>query len=85
MKRVFDSANEYLRQSDWKDLAVLKLCLLSIGLLAGMEVPERARKGTRIATCVLFTLTYIPAMGKYLAILAGGGEKTEPEGRSLQP
>ena len=73
MKRIFASANEFVRESDWKDLAVLKFCLLSLGLLAGMQIAERCKKGVRIAASVVFTLTYIPLMVKYLKILIGKG------------
>ena len=76
MKRIFASADEFVRQSGWKDLAVLKFCLLSLGLLAGMQIAERCKKGVRIAASVVFTLTYIPLMVKYLKILMGKGEET---------
>lgn len=76
MKRIFASANEFVRESDWKDLAVLKFCLLSLGLLAGMQIAERCKKGVRIAASVVFTLTYIPLMVKYLKILIGKSEET---------
>ena len=62
MKRIFASANEFVRESNWKDLAVLKFCLLSLGLLAGMQIAERCKKGVRTAASVVFTLTYIPLM-----------------------
>ena len=75
MKRIFASADEFVRQSGWKDLAVLKFCLLSLGLLAGMQIAERCKKGVRIAASVVFTLTYIPLMVKYLKILIGKGEE----------
>ncbi len=75
MKRIFASANEFVRESDWKDLAVLKFCLLSLGLLAGMQIAERCKKGVRIAASVVFTLTYIPLMVKYLKILIGKSEE----------
>lgn len=75
MKRMFASADEFVRESDWKDLAVLKFCLLSLGLLAGMQIAERCKKGVRIAASIVFTLTYIPLMVKYLSILIGKGEK----------
>lgn len=75
MKRIFASADEFVRESDWKDLAVLKFCLLSLGLLAGMQVAERCKKGVRIAASVVFTLTYIPLMVKYLKILIGKSEE----------
>ena len=76
MKRIFASADEFVRESDWKDLAVLKFCLLSLGLLAGMQIAERCKKGVRIAASVVFTLTYIPLMVKYLKILIGKSEET---------
>ena len=76
MKRIFASADEFVRQSGWKDLAVLKFCLLSLGLLAGMQIAERCKKGVRIAASVVFTLTYIPLMVKYLKILIGKSEET---------
>lgn len=75
MKRIFASADEFVRESDWKDLAVLKFCLLSLGLLAGMQIAERCKKGVRIAASIVFTLTYIPLMVKYLRILIGKGEE----------
>ena len=75
MKRIFASADEFVRQSGWKDLAVLKFCLLSLGLLAGMQIAERCKKGVRIAASVVFTLTYIPLMVKYLKILIGKSEE----------
>lgn len=75
MKRIFASANEFVKESDWKDLAVLKFCLLSLGLLAGMQIAERCKKGVRIAASVVFTLTYIPLMVKYLKILIGKSEE----------
>lgn len=76
MKRIFASADEFVRQSDWKDLAVLKFCLLSLGLLAGMQIAEKCKKGVRIAASVVFVLTYIPLMVKYFRILAGTEEET---------
>ena len=75
MKRILTSADEFVRESDWKDLAVLKFCLLSLGLLAGMQIAERCKKGVRIASSIVFTLTYIPLMVKYLRILIGKGEE----------
>lgn len=49
MKRIFDSADEFIRQSDWKDLAIIKFCLFSIGLLVGLQITEKCKKGVRIA------------------------------------
>lgn len=75
MKTLFASADEYLQNTDWKDIAVLKLCLLSLGLLAGMQLPEKHRKTARVAAVVIFVATYIPLMTKFLRILVGKSRK----------
>lgn len=75
MKQIFASADRFLRNSDWKDLAIIKFCLFSVGLLVGMQVTERCKKGVRIAASVVFTFTYIPLMSKYLRILTEKGAK----------
>lgn len=69
MERIFASADEFAAESSWKDLAVLKVCLLSLGLLAGMQLGERCKRGVKIAASAVFVLTYIPLMAKYLGIL----------------
>ena len=54
---------------------LLKLCLLSLGLLAGMQLPEKHRKTARVAAVVIFVATYIPLMTKFLRILVGKSRK----------
>ena len=34
MKKLFDAADRYLKIADWKDMALLKFCLFSMGVLA---------------------------------------------------
>ena len=65
---LFTSADRYLRASDWKDLALIKLCLFAIGLLAGMQVRELDKKAVRAGAAVLFAVTYIPLMSKYIGV-----------------
>lgn len=77
MDRIFAGADEFIKESDWKDIAVLKFCLLSLGLLAGMQVTEKCKKGVRIAASVVFVITYIPLMTKYLRILFGKGAEIQ--------
>lgn len=40
MKNLFAIADVYIRQSDWRDLALIKFCLFSMGVLAGVLVPK---------------------------------------------
>ena len=69
MKKLFDSANLYLKQSDWKDLALIKFCLASIGLLAGLQIPKKHRKPAAIGALIVFLATYIPLMTDFFRIL----------------
>lgn len=68
MKRLFALADEYLDQSDWKVLADLKLCLLSLGLLVGLYLPRRYRRDLTLVCVPTFLLTYLPLMNR-LALL----------------
>lgn len=76
MKRLFASADEFLRESDWRDLAVIKFCLFSMGLLAGLQVRERSKKGVRAAAFAVFLLTYIPLMVKFFRIFTENRQET---------
>ena len=62
MKKLFACANAYQATRDWKMVAVLKFCLLALGLLLGLCVPARHKKKAAIAGGVVFALTYIPLM-----------------------
>lgn len=47
MKCLFGYADRYIQKSSWKDMALLKFCLFSMGILIGMQLPEKAREGRR--------------------------------------
>ena len=46
MNRLFDAANRYLKDCSWKDIAVLKFCLIALGVLLGIAVPARKKKAS---------------------------------------
>lgn len=69
MKHLFRTADRYIQTSDWKLLAVLKFCLLSLGLLAGMSVPKKQRTPVRIGALAVFFTTYIPLMARLVRML----------------
>ena len=62
MKKLIACADAYLASRDWKMVAVLKFCLLALGLLLGLCVPSRHKKKAAIAGGAVFALTYIPLM-----------------------
>ena len=74
---LFTSADRYLRASDWKDIALIKLCLFAIGLLAGMQVRDSDKKAVRAGAAALFVVTYIPFMSKYIGVQLVDAEHKE--------
>lgn len=71
MNHLFSIANEYLRQSDWKDLAMIKFCLFSMGVIIGLFIPGRARKAALMVAGCVFLLTYLPLMTKFFGLIFG--------------
>lgn len=69
MKKLFDYADRYIKKSDWKDLAMLKFCLFSMGILAGMRIPEKNRKQAAGIAAAVFVATYIPLMAKFFSVV----------------
>ena len=69
MKCLFSCANQYVKESDWKDLALVKFCLCAIGVMIGLSIPEKKKKVPFLIAAAIFTATYIPLMTKFLRIV----------------
>ncbi|MBQ1467288.1 MAG: hypothetical protein IIZ27_02310 [Solobacterium sp.] len=68
MKYLLDLGNRYAKESTWKDFALTKFCLFSMGLAAGAVVPKEKKKVVIGISAVIFTATYIPLMTKLFRI-----------------
>lgn len=68
MGKLFTCANRYIKECKWQDLAMLKFCLCSIGILIGICMPKRARKSAIFLASMVFVATYVPLMSKFLKI-----------------
>ncbi len=68
MHKLLTLGNRYAQESTWKDFALVKFCLFSMGLLAGMHVPEKHKKNAAKAAIFAFSATYVPLMAKVLWI-----------------
>ena len=68
MKKLLDFGNRYAKESTWKDFALVKFCLFSMGLAAGTQVPEKQKKKALGVTACVFAFTYIPLMAKVFRI-----------------
>ena len=69
MNRLLDAANQFFRESDWKTMAVLKFCLISLGILIGVLLPQSIKSGVLVVCVFVFLVTYIPLMAKLFRIL----------------
>lgn len=72
MKRIFVWADEYIARCDWKDLALLKFCLCAVGILIGVAAPKKARVPLAVGALVVFAVTYIPLMKKFIDVATEG-------------
>ena len=68
MKKLFDAANRYVETSDWKTIAVLKFCLISLGMMIGMSIKKEAKKPVFIGTLGVFAASYVPLMVKFYRV-----------------
>ena len=71
MNRLTDAADRYLKDCTWKDISVLKCCLIALGVLLGIAVPARTKKISAWAASLVFVATYVPLMSKFLPYLLG--------------
>lgn len=69
MNWLFAKADRYLRESDWRDLALVKFCLCAMGVMLGTAVPERHRKTAAGFAGGVFAVTYVLLMKKFVKIL----------------
>ena len=68
MMKLFDAANQYLRESDWKTLTAIKFCLFSMGVIVGLLLPQSQRTLLITVFAAVFIATYIPLMRKLFRI-----------------
>ena len=69
MKALLRIGDNYAKKSSWRDFAVVKFCLFSMGLIAGMSVPDKEKKPVRAAAAMVFAVTYIPLMYKLFKVV----------------
>lgn len=71
MNKLFAAANRYIETSDWKTIAVLKFCLISLGMMIGMGIRKGDKKTVFLGAASVFTATYTPLMVKFYKVFMG--------------
>jgi len=74
---LLDLGNRYAEQSTWKDFALTKFCLCSMGIAIGMTVPEKYRRPVLAGCTAVFAATYIPLMTKVFRTALEKTDSTE--------
>lgn len=69
MKKLFSAANTYIAEMNWKDMALVKLCLCAMGILLGLAAPKKARKWVAFGAIGVFVATYLSLMMRFLPCL----------------
>ena len=69
MKKLFEIADRYVQESDWKDLALIKLCLCAMGIMIGLRVAPKYKRTVMTGAAGVFAATYIPLMTKFFQIV----------------
>lgn len=77
--KLFQVADRYCKESSWKILALLKICLFSIGVMVGMLVPKEKKKVAFGIGNVAFLSTYFPLMGKFFRTWQQENRRTQYE------
>ena len=69
MKKLMGWADGYLQECTWRDMALLKFCLGSLGVLIGLQVPKRRKKTAAWTAGLIFAATYVAVMGKFISVI----------------
>lgn len=66
MERYTEAVNNCLKESDWKDLLLVKACLCAVGALIGMMLPVRRKWVAAWGASLVMVASYVPVMSKFL-------------------
>lgn len=60
MKNFIAFINDYVKHCTVKTITLIKLCVMSFGVLLGLAVPGKHKKKVAVATTVLLLASYVP-------------------------
>ena len=56
MKKLLSAADAYIAKMNWKDLALVKLCLCAAGVMLGLAAPKKLRKWAALGAVAVYYL-----------------------------
>lgn len=75
MKEWIGYANKYMEKMNIADVALLKACVFSLGMLAGAGIPKPHRKKAMVTAGIVFACTYGPLMTKFFRVVLGEAKR----------
>ena len=72
-------ANRWIKESTWKDLALVKLCLCALGVILGLTALRRSRKVSLVISVIVFLATWFPLMQRFAATVQRTLRAERPE------
>lgn len=76
IKQLLDAAERYLKRCKWWDLALVKACLCTMGVLIGLAVPGRRKRLAAWLAAGVFAASYVPLMARFLTMSGVTGEES---------
>ena len=70
IKALLALGDRYAARSSWKDFALVKFCLFSMGLIAGTMIPKEKKKPVTAVAAAIFAASYVPLMAKVFRVAA---------------
>jgi len=68
-ERCMSVTDAYMKASTWRDLALIKLCVFSVGVLLGFCVPKKHKVVYSIIGALVIGVTLTPIMMKFVPML----------------
>lgn len=69
MKCMIHWGNQYLEESDWKTIALLKLCVCAAGVMIGLKVPKQKKPVSGCVAFSVFMACCVPLVWKLVEIV----------------
>lgn len=69
VKDLLQIADEFIKEMHVADIAVLKFCLLSLGVIVGICLPKKWKRPALFTALFVFIVTYLPLVTKWGAFL----------------
>jgi hypothetical protein len=66
--KLIDMGREYIRSMSIIEMGLLKLCLFSLGVIAGLLLPKKIYIISLISAAIVFVITIIPILIKLYKI-----------------